>query len=174
MKRIRCPKCDHYIIFDETKYDMGQSLVFKCEECHKEFSIRIGKTKLAARTASEETYEEEKQAEYGYLTVVKNMFSYQQELPLVLGDNEIGRYNRGTEISTPIQSTDPSLDRHHCIVNVKLNKQGKPVYTVRDCESITGTFVMDDILQKKEQRRLEDGDIITCGATTLILHINKD
>ena len=28
MKRVRCPKCDSYITFDETKYTSGQSLVF--------------------------------------------------------------------------------------------------------------------------------------------------
>lgn len=170
MKRVRCPKCDHYIIFDETQYAAGQSLVFKCDSCNKEFSIRMGKTKLAARNAREEQYEEEKQAEYGHLTVVENVFGYRQELPLVLGDNTIGRYNRGTEISTPIITTDPSVDRHHCIIRVKLDKAGRPVYTIRDDESITGTFVMDEILQKKEQRRIEDGEIITIGATTLILH----
>lgn len=27
MKRVRCPKCDQYILFDETKYTEGQSLV---------------------------------------------------------------------------------------------------------------------------------------------------
>ena len=24
MKRVRCPKCDNYIQFDETKYEEGQ------------------------------------------------------------------------------------------------------------------------------------------------------
>ena len=46
MKRVRCPKCDSYITFDETKYTSGQSLVFKCNECGKEFGIRIGVSKL--------------------------------------------------------------------------------------------------------------------------------
>ena len=46
MKRVRCPKCDNYIIFDETRYEAGQSLVFKCNECGKEFGIRIGVSKL--------------------------------------------------------------------------------------------------------------------------------
>ena len=46
MKRVRCPKCDNYIIFDETKYEAGQSFVFKCNECGKEFGIRIGVSKL--------------------------------------------------------------------------------------------------------------------------------
>lgn len=30
MKRVRCPKCDHYITFDRTQYEDGQSLVFEC------------------------------------------------------------------------------------------------------------------------------------------------
>ena len=51
MKRVRCPKCDNYIQFDETKYEEGQSLVFVCDNCKKQFSIRIGKTKLNATAA---------------------------------------------------------------------------------------------------------------------------
>ncbi len=46
MKRVRCPKCDNYITFDETRYEAGQSLVFKCDQCGKEFGIRIGVSKL--------------------------------------------------------------------------------------------------------------------------------
>ena len=46
MKRVRCPKCDNYIIFDETRYEAGQSLVFKCDQCGKEFGIRMGVSKL--------------------------------------------------------------------------------------------------------------------------------
>mgnify|MGYP002680908662 CR=1 FL=1 len=30
MKRVRCPKCDNFITFDEKKYTEGQSLVFQC------------------------------------------------------------------------------------------------------------------------------------------------
>ena len=58
MKRILCPKCDNYITFDETKYSEGQSLVFICEHCKKQFSIRIGKTKLKA-TRKEEVLDEQ-------------------------------------------------------------------------------------------------------------------
>ena len=42
MKRVRCPKCDNFITFDETKYKSGQRLVFQCPQCSKEFGIRIG------------------------------------------------------------------------------------------------------------------------------------
>ncbi len=46
MKRVRCPKCDEFITFDETKYQEGQALVFVCPQCGKQFGIRIGKSKL--------------------------------------------------------------------------------------------------------------------------------
>ena len=47
MKRVRCPKCDHFIQFDETKYADGQSLVFVCDNCQKQFGIRIGVSKAS-------------------------------------------------------------------------------------------------------------------------------
>ena len=49
MKRIRCPKCENYLTFDETKYTEGQSLVFVCDQCKKQFSIRLGKSKMNVR-----------------------------------------------------------------------------------------------------------------------------
>ena len=48
MKRVLCPKCENYLYFDETKYSEGQSLVFECEHCGKQFSIRLGKSKVKA------------------------------------------------------------------------------------------------------------------------------
>jgi hypothetical protein len=52
---------------------------------------------------------------------------------------------------------------------VKKNKQGKLQYILRDAPSDTGTFYMNDILRDVDRINLEDGAIITIGATTLIL-----
>lgn len=170
MKRVRCPKCDNYIQFDETKYEEGQSLVFLCDNCHKQFSIRIGKSKLnAANQKSEVVDETEGTQAYGNIVVIENVFGYKQVFPLHAGDNLIGRRSKGTEVDIPIETNDPSMDRRHCILNVKRNKQGKIIYTLRDNDSITGTFLMNQILGPKDQVRLEEGDIFTLGATTLIL-----
>ena len=49
MKRVRCPKCDYYITFDETKYRSGSSLIFQCPVCSKQFGIRMGVAKLKPR-----------------------------------------------------------------------------------------------------------------------------
>lgn len=172
MKKILCPKCENYITFDETKYGEGQSLVFVCEHCGKQFSIRIGKSKLKStrREANEE--EDVKASEFGYLTVVENVFGFKQILSLKEGDNVIGRRCVGTVINSPIETGDMSMDRRHCIVNVKRNKAGNVVYTLRDAPSLTGTFLMNEILQDKDRIRIKEGDIITIGATTMIFHEN--
>ncbi len=167
MKRIMCPKCENYLTFDETNYTEGQSLVFICPHCKKQFSIRIGKTKLKPTERNE--VQEEKN-EYGSILVIENVFGYKQVFPLQEGDNIIGRRCKGNEISIPIETSDMSMDRRHCIINVKRNKQGKLVHTLRDFPSLTGTFLQNDILADKDRVRIEDGAIITIGATTLIFH----
>lgn len=171
MKRILCPKCDNYITFDETKYTEGQSLVFICEHCKKQFSIRIGKTKLKATRKEEVLDEQANSQDYGSVVVVENVFGYKQVHPLKEGDNVIGRRNKGTEVDVSIETADPSMDRKHCVIHVAKNKQGKLVYTLRDNQSITGTFLMNEVLGPKDKVRIEEGSIITLGATTLILRV---
>lgn len=174
MKRVRCPKCDSYIVFDETKYTEGQSLVFVCEHCKKEFGIRIGKSKLAnkheEKTVDENAYSEE----YGSIVVIENTFAFKQVIPLDLGRNEIGRYIKGTNINKPIETRDPSVDTFHCVITVKKSKRGKLQYILQDAPSETGTFYMNEILRDVDRIIMEDGAIITIGATTLILRTAID
>lgn len=174
MKRVRCPKCDHFIQFDETKYAEGQSLVFVCDNCQKQFGIRIGVSKLRALQREENKGAslpvEEQEEAVGSVVAVENVFGFRQEHPLQLGDNVIGRRNKGDEVHVSIETNDPSMDRRHCILNVKRGKAGGFVYTLRDNDSITGTFLMNEVLGPKDRVRIEDGAVITLGATTLILH----
>ena len=169
MKRIRCPKCENYLTFYETKYTEGQSLVFVCENCKKQFSIRLGKTKMKAPQKEENPDETEYKEAFGNITVIVNVFGVKQVLPLQEGDNKIGRRCVGTVINVPIETSDMSMDRNHCVINVKRNKQGKLVYTLRDAPSLTGTFLNNEILGDKDRVRIEDGAIVTIGATTFIL-----
>lgn len=170
MKRIRCPKCENYLTFDETKYTEGQSLVFVCDQCKKQFSIRLGKSKMSATRKEEKINEEEFCEAFGNITVIENVFGFKQVLPLQEGDNVIGRRCIGTVINVPIETSDMSMDRIHCIIQVKRNKQGELVYTLRDAPSLTGTFLNNEILGDKDRVRLDDGAIVTIGATTFILH----
>lgn len=91
MKRVRCPKCDKFLSFDETKYSEGQSLVFECDECGKQFSIRIGKSKLKETQKNEKPDESAEMGEFGCITVIENIFGFKQVFPLEEGDNYIGR-----------------------------------------------------------------------------------
>ena len=169
MKRVRCPKCDHYNTFDETLYKEGQSLVFECENCRKQFKIRIGTSKLAATQKDANRKKETNDMGLGSITVVENVFGYRQSFALREGDNIIGRYNPGDNITIPIDTTDRSMDRRHCVITVKKEPSGTISYTLRDFPSLTGTFLENRILGDRERARIEDGAIITLGATTIIL-----
>lgn len=173
MKRVRCPKCENFLTFDETKYTEGQSLVFICDHCKKQFSIRLGKSKVQAPQKEEKLDEKEFQNAFGSITVIENVFGFKQVLPLQEGDNVIGRRCIGTEINVPIETSDMSMDRRHCIINVKRNKQGEIVYTLRDAPSLTGTFLNNEILGDRDRVRIEDGAIVTIGATTFILRAGE-
>lgn len=169
MKRIRCPKCENYLTFDETKYSEGQSLVFVCEQCKKQFSIRLGKTNMKAPQKEEMLDEAEFKEAFGSITIIENVFGFKQVLPLQEGDNVIGRRCVGTVINMPVETSDMSMDRRHCIINVKRNKQGTLLYTLCDAPSLTGTFLHNEILSDKDRIRIENGAIVTIGATTFIL-----
>ena len=148
MKRIRCPKCENYLTFDETKYTEGQSLVFVCDQCKKQFSIRLGKSKMKAPQKEERPDEAEFKEAFGSITVIENVFGFKQVLPLQEGDNIIGRRCVGNVIDVPIETSDMSMDRR---------------------PSLTGTFLNNEILGDKDRIRIEDGAIVTIGATTFIL-----
>lgn len=159
MKKVLCPKCDDYVTFNENRYDENSSLFFVCPHCGKQFNISISDLKETGENF-----------DCGHIVVLENAYGYRQELPLFMGDNIIGRRSKGTDIQVPIESGDISLARQHCVINVKKNKQGKLVYTLRDFPSVSGTFLRHECLGKKERVNLENGAIVTIGATTFIVH----
>jgi len=173
MKKVRCPKCNSYTIFDETRYQPGQRLVFVCSECKKQFAIRTAPLQLPQGGESEPDASP-RGGWVGAVIVVENVFHYRQEIPLEMGDNVFGRYVHGTNINKPIETVDPSVDTRHCIIRVQRSKDGQLQYILRDAPSGTGTFYMNEILRDQDRVRLHDGSIITIGATTLILKLNED
>jgi DNA-directed RNA polymerase subunit RPC12/RpoP len=151
MKRVRCPKCNQYIVFDETQCEAGQSLVFQCGNCGKQFSIRLG-TKNC-----------------GSLVVIENVFHFKQVIPLQMGDNVIGRYQKGNPANCTFETVDPSVDLNHCTITVSRDKQGNLKYTLKDNNSNTGTFVDNVEVTQRERRIITDGTLFTIGATSIIL-----
>ena len=169
MKRVRCPKCENYITFDETRYADGQSLVFQCPDCGKQFAIRIGVSKLRERQKDENPDEQANEQGCGSIVVIENMFHYKQVIPLRMGDNVIGRHQKGNPINTPFETVDPSVDLNHCTITVSRDKKGALRYTLKDNNSNTGTFVDNVELTPREHRVITDGTLFTIGATSIIL-----
>lgn len=175
MKRVRCPKCDNYITFDETKYTAGQSLVFQCTECGKQFGIRIGVSKLRdTQKVENKTQVADCESQFGTITVIENVFHYKQVIPLQMGDNVIGRYQKGNPINTPFETVDPSVDLNHCTLNISRDKKGQLKYTLRDNNSNTGTFVDNVEIPPRERRVIENGTLFTIGATSIILKTTEE
>ena len=162
------PKSEDYLLFHANKYKVGQSLVFVCEECGKQFGNRNGKSKVKELQNNDKPDEEIYRDQLGCITVIENVFGYKQVFPFKEGDNVIGRRCVGSVVDIPIESGDMSMDRRHCVINVKRNNQGEVIYTLRDAPSLTGTFLMNEILGEKDRMRIEDGAIVTIGATTFI------
>lgn len=172
MKRIRCPKCNNYITFDETSYQAGQVLAFTCPQCNKKFGIRL--PGVPKQEVAESDSEESGPEVFGYLHVIENVFHDKQVISLTLGDNVIGRYMKDARINCPIMTDDPSMDITHCHINVSRDKKGGIKYILRDGPSNTGTFVNNEILGNGERRVIDDGTLFTIGATSIIFNINKD
>ncbi len=174
MKRVRCPKCDSYITFDEKQYTDGQRLVFVCPDCNKQFGIRIGVSKLRERQKDENPDEMANEKGFGSIVVIENVFHFKQVIPLQWGDNVIGRYQKGNPINTPIETVDPSVDNTHCVINVSKDKKGNLKYTLRDGPSNTGTFVDNVLLGDRERRIITNGTLFTIGATSIILLTSEE
>lgn len=169
MKKIRCPKCDEPILFDDSRYEAGRTLVFECPGCHKQFRLRIPGAK-----AQEDTEQEERQI-YGRLVVIENAFHLKQQIPLYEGENVVGRHVKGTKANAAFKTVDPSVDTTHCIITVKPTPDGRGArFILRDAPSNTGTFLFNDILPDRARVDVHDGDIITIGATTMILREGQD
>ena len=86
----------------------------------------------------------------------------------------VGRYVKGTKANAAIKTVDPSIDTTHCIVTVRVKANGQVQFILRDAPSNTGTFLQNEILGDKDRVVINDGDIITIGATTMILRTNFD
>lgn len=176
MKRIRCPKCDEPILFDDSLYTPGRTLVFECPACRKQFKIRVGVKAVPQPEApifDDEEPEEEEKPIRGYLVIIENAFHLRQEIPLYDGDNRVGRHVKGTKANAAFKTVDPSVDNTHCIITVSTNKSGKSRFVLRDGPSNTGTFLMNELVGLKERVNIEEGAIITLGASTMILREGK-
>ncbi|GAD05456.1 FHA domain protein [Porphyromonas crevioricanis JCM 15906] len=175
MKRIRCPYCDQLIVLSNERIKVALSqegrLSLVCSGCKKQIKARI-------RPVSAEKLPESSEPE-GLLApaaifVVENAFAYKQTLKFGPGVHSIGRKNKDTQIDLPIQTSDPSMDRHHCLLKVQVDSDGNWSYAIKDDESRVGTFIAGRCLSDREWFCLNETTVITLGATSLIFEPHPD
>ena len=198
MKKIRCPKCQQFIVFDENECGEknecsanGTTITLACPHCGKQFKLKIPTQNNNGNKTHKKTIQDpqqDKQIPIANLIVIENKFHYKQIIPLKMGDNIIGRFMKGSKANAPIHTDDPSIDLCHCIINLSRKKINQNDYDrisqqiktdepnivayLSDGPSNTGTFVGNELLAPKEKRRLHNGQLFTIGATSIILQIN--
>ena len=150
-------------MYDDTQNEHGRILVFECAECHKQFKIRLPRSK--------NNQDLPKNLPVGYLTILENAFQFKQVLPIILGENIIGRSVKGTKANLAFRTVDPSIDTTHCIITAEKEKDGRTLFLLQDAPSNTGTFLQNQLLQPREQAIIKEGDIINIGAATMILKL---
>ena len=101
--------------------------------------------------------------------VIENDYCYKQVFPLHMGDNTIGRYMKGNNVTIPIETGDLTMDLHHCVINVSRNKRGELKFVLRDGPSNHGTFLNGERIAPRERRNLDDGAVFNIGVTSIIL-----
>ena len=129
----------------------------------------MGVSKLKNRQKDENPDEQANEEGCGSVVIIENVFHYKQVIPLKMGDNVIGRYQKGNPANCTFETVDPSVDLNHCTITVSRDKKGGLRYTLKDNNSNTGTFVDNVELSPKERRIIDDGTLFTIGATSIIL-----
>lgn len=162
MKKIFCRHCDYEITISENKLreaknNNSDKISVICKSCGKQTNIRLVSK-----------YQSNKNEPLASLIVVENIFGYRQKFLLYEGVNTIGRRNKGTVVDVAIITSDQSMDRNHCIINIIMHRDGSLEAFIEDQDSMTGTFVFGDEVRKNEKVLINDGDVITIGATSLI------
>jgi len=88
--------------------------------------------------------------------------------PLSEGRNTIGRRSEIIRASIPIMTTDVYMSRRHCIIDVKILRDGSQKAVLYNFENKNSTFIDGVKVEKGDGIILMDGNIITMGDTKII------
>ncbi|MDO5017313.1 MAG: FHA domain-containing protein [Porphyromonas sp.] len=171
--QIHCPYCDTQLTV-QVKFNNGTSQRIICDRCKQPIMLyRTAAEALQHRdrgTKATSLEETEFDNTAVYLEIIETEFTKPQKIELPEGKSLFGRYNPKSSAQLQILTADPSIDRQHSYFI--RSKNGR--VEVMDNDSMTGTFVNGREIDQGERRRLHDGDVLTFGATTAIVHLPDD
>ncbi|MDO5035729.1 MAG: FHA domain-containing protein [Porphyromonas sp.] len=171
---IHCPYCGKETAVGVPAPNAEKALYTPCNICRKPIAVysSVARTRThedrSTKAVTVESFDFSH--EPAYLEFIENQFAHPQRLRIPLGTSRVGRYNPHSKVELQLFTNDPSMDRSH----LKLQLKEDGTLLASDPGSNTGTYVNRSLLEPREQRRLEDGDIITMGATTAIVHLTEE
>lgn len=176
MKFIVCPFCKSHLGQDRFPRSRrsGGRVVMLCPTCRRRLAFTIREEEAQASQNNAEKGERNlsgASVETGILLhVIENVFGYDADFILDQGINRVGRYNdKNSILEVPVRTSDPSMDRNHCLITVQKHpSNGLLEAVIMDDDSMTGTFINTRELDPGEKHLLQDGDVITLGATSII------
>lgn len=170
---IICPYCGAKLKVELPNANLERVEHLVCEECHKPIALYAKKAQALIHSdrAIKAISLEDSSLDTGInLEFLENEFAPTQSLKVPEGKSILGRYNPKSTAQLQLMTSDPSMDRNHSIL--QLTKKG--VLSIQDNDSMTGTFVNGLELEPGEIRRLWDGDVLTLGATSVIIHLPEE
>ncbi len=168
--KARCPYCRTQIEVIVPSPRVHNAEVNFCTSCRKPiavYSCRANMLQHSDRSVKAIAVENPANRNTEpWLEIVENIFTIPQEMPVPVGVSILGRHNKDSTADLRVFTSDPSMSRHH----LKVIRKGDTL-TVQDFESNTGTFVNGKILSRGEMVALRDGDVLTLGALSIIVHL---
>lgn len=173
--KVVCPYCNAVIeVKLSTHVDAERAEQVVCNKCHRPIALYKHRAQAllhTERSVKAISLEDARFSEDSiYLEFLENEFAPSQSLRVPEGKSILGRFNPQSTADMQLMTSDPSMDRNHSVL--LLNNKGW--LTIMDNDSMTGTFVNGLELDPGERRRLSDGDVLTLGATSVIVHLGGD
>ena len=172
MMKITCPYCGETTSTQAPSISQAKALKTVCAHCHKPIAVYSQQAAMqmhhdrSIRAVLMESSDLDNQGVY--LEVVESDLADSQILPVPLGESVLGRYNKNSRAELQVLTDDVDFGRNQA--RLWLTKKGN--MTISDNDSIVGTYVNGTLLASGDRVTLHDGDVLTMGATVLIVHLD--
>lgn len=183
-KQVKCPNCKKVL---EVKNSKNEALKhIKCKVCGVPLVVKFlpqqepqeahtvivppqpnpapdGSTQLVGSPSGATVLGSPQQAVSKSLKLVFNGNDY----PLAEGQSIIGRQAKTSNASIQLPTSDRYMSRQHCCIRVSTLPDGSKKAVLSNYKNKNSTLINGTAIQDGDQIRLQDGDQITMGRTTV-------
>ncbi len=169
--KIACPYCAKDIEIIPPNVVKAKAEKVVCPHCHRPIAVYASQATLqmhrdrAVKAVAVSLHDFSEQDPY--LEIVESRLADSQRLPIPIGESVLGRFTPNSKAEIQVLTDDIDLGRNHA--RLWLTKKGS--LSVADNDSVSGTYVNGQPLAPTDKVRLWDGDVLTLGATTFIVHL---